>query len=86
LADVGARDKAAAGALIAGSALPRSTFSTMPSGTPGLSALTGGLSTVMTPIPSTFSKRTNPPSAMSISSLQRPAAVQTIPRNAGILA
>src|SRR5271163_4458089 len=50
--------------LIAESALPRSTFSTMPSGTPGLNALTGGLSTVMTPIPSTFSKRTNAPSAM----------------------
>src|SRR5262249_7770859 len=52
-------------ALIAGSALPRSTFSTMPSGTPGLSALTGGLSTVMTPIPSTFSNRTNVFSGMS---------------------
>src|SRR5258705_3340527 len=54
-------------ALTPGSALPRSTFSTMPSGTPGLSALTGGLSMVMTPIPSAFSKRTNAPSAMSTS-------------------
>src|ERR1700730_11112919 len=59
-------------ALTAGSALPRATFSTMPSGTPGLSALTGGLSTVMTPIPSTFSKRTRVPSAISCPpSLQR---------------
>jgi hypothetical protein len=40
----------------------------------------------MTPIPSTFSKRTNSPSAISISSRQRPVAVQTISRNAGILA
>src|SRR5437660_10752833 len=52
-------------ALTAGLALPRSTFSTMPSGTPGLKALTGGLSTVMTPMPSTFSKRTNAVSAIS---------------------
>src|SRR6266853_1309741 len=53
-------------ARIAGSALPRSTFSMMPSGTPGESALTGGLSTVMTPIPSTFSKRTSAPSAIAV--------------------
>jgi hypothetical protein len=52
-------------ARIAGSALPRSTHSMMPSGTPGESALTGGLSIVMTPIPSSFSNCTNVPSAMS---------------------
>src|SRR5438094_10075665 len=53
-------------AFTAGSALPLSTAATMPSGTPGDSALTGGLSIVMTPIPSAFSKRTSSPSAILV--------------------
>src|SRR5437773_9038398 len=51
-------------AFTVGSALPLSTAATMPSGTPGDSALTGGLSTMMTPIPLTFSKRTKVLSAI----------------------
>src|SRR5205807_10127242 len=51
-------------AFTAGSAFPLSTAATMPSGTPGDSALTGGLSTVMTPMSPSFSKRTSSPSAI----------------------
>src|SRR6185437_6037247 len=53
-------------ALTAGSALPRSTAAVMPSGTPGDKALTGGLSIVMIPMPSSISKRTNSRSASAI--------------------
>src|SRR5262245_43757832 len=46
-------------ALTDGSASPFSSASTMPSRTPGPSALTGGLSMVTMPIPSSTSKRTS---------------------------
>src|SRR5271168_842928 len=52
-------------ALTDGSALPLSSASTMPCGTPGDSAFTGGLSTVMMPTPLSVSKRTSSPSAIS---------------------
>ena len=69
-ANVGAGDKAAAGAdqyhrLDRRVGIAALDILDDALGTPGLKALTGGLSTVMTPIPSTFSKRTNPPSAIS---------------------
>src|SRR5271154_957296 len=51
-------------ALTAGAALPLSSAATMPSGTPGDIAFTGGLSTVMIPISPSFSNRTSSPSAI----------------------